>query len=103
MEHDTAFLFEHMSLVVALTEANSRHLRAESRRAGAEIELAGALAGSNGDGTSPNSAARIEQLRERLSEAESALRAIESDRERLGNALSCLDSRASRTTQRGSQ
>ena len=76
---------------------------AESRRAGAEIELACALACEERDGVSPEGTSHIEQLRERLGEAESALRAIESERERLVNELAQLDSRASSETQGGWQ
>ncbi|CAB3741241.1 hypothetical protein LMG24238_06736 [Paraburkholderia sediminicola] len=99
VERDAASLFERMRLVIALTEVNSRHLRGESRRAGAEIELACEAR----DGVSPEGTSHIEQLRERLGEVESALRAIESERERLANELARLDSRASSETQGGWQ
>lgn len=103
LERAASSLFERMRLIIALTEGNSRHLRGESRRAGAEIELACALAHEERDGVSAQGAAHIEQLRERLGEAESALRSIESDRERLANELANLDSRASSETQGGWQ
>jgi hypothetical protein len=103
VERDAASLFERMRLVIALTEVNSHHLRGESRRAGAEIELACALACETRDGVSPETTSHIEQLRERLGEAENALRAIESERERLANELARLDSRASSETQGGWQ
>lgn len=99
LKRDAASLFERMHLIIALTEVNSRHLRGESRRAGAEIELACALACLEHNGVSPEGAAHIEQLRERLGEAESELRAIESDRERLAKELTDLDSLASSGTQ----
>ncbi|MPW05349.1 hypothetical protein GCT19_06745 [Paraburkholderia sp. CNPSo 3155] len=99
LERDAASLFRRMHLVIALTEVNSRHLRGESRRAGAETELACALASEERDGVSPARAACIEQLRERLGEAECELRAIESARDRLENELAQLDSRASSGTQ----
>jgi hypothetical protein len=102
-ERDAASLFEHMRLVIALTEVNSHHLRGESRRAGAEIELACALACEECDGVSPEGTALIAQLRERFGEAESALRAIESERERLANELAQLDRRASSDTHGGWQ
>ena len=102
-ERDAASLFEHMRLVIALTEVNSHHLRGESRRAGAEIELACALACEECDGVSPEGTAHIAQLRERFGEAESALRAIESERERLANELAQLDRRASSDTHGGWQ
>jgi chromosome segregation ATPase len=98
VERDAASLFERMRLVIALTEVNSHHLRGESRRAGAEIELACALACEERDGVSPKGTAQIEQLRERLGEAESALREIESARERLANELAQLDRRTSPDT-----
>lgn len=103
VERDAASLFERMRLVIALTEVNSRHLRGESRRAGAEIELACALACETRDGVSSEAALQVEQLRERLGEVESALRAIESERERLANELAQLDGRASSETQGGWQ
>ncbi|QGZ59268.1 hypothetical protein FAZ97_27865 [Paraburkholderia acidiphila] len=103
MERDAASLFERMHLIIALTEVNSRHLRGESRRAGAEIELACALAGEERDGASPERAAHIEQLRGRFREAENALRAIESDRERLESDLARLDSRMTSGAQGGWQ
>ncbi|WP_233801510.1 hypothetical protein [Paraburkholderia sp. HP33-1] len=103
LERDAASLFERMHLVIALTEVNSRHLRGESRRAGAQIELACALASAERDGVSQEGAAYIEQLRERLDEAECALRAIESERDRLANELAHLDCRASSGAQGGWQ
>ncbi|WP_318229316.1 hypothetical protein [Paraburkholderia terrae] len=102
-ERNAASLFERMHLVIALTDVNSRHLSGESRRAGAEIELACALASEARDGVSPEGAALIEQLRERLDEADSALRAIESDRDRLANELARLDSQAPSDTQEARQ
>ncbi|WP_321964586.1 hypothetical protein [Paraburkholderia sp. J7] len=103
MERDAASLFDRMHLIIALTEVNSRHLRGESRRAGAEIELACALACEERDGASPEGAAHIEQLRGRFREAESALRAIESERDRLEGELGRLDSRMTSGTQGGWQ
>ncbi|WP_241496014.1 hypothetical protein [Paraburkholderia monticola] len=103
LERDAALQFERMRLVIALTEVNSRHLRAESRRAGADIELAWALAAEQRDGVSPEGTANIARLRERLDEAESGLREIESDRERLADELLRLESRASSGTQGGWQ
>jgi hypothetical protein len=103
MERASASLFERMHLIIALTEANSLHLRGENRRAGAEIELACALASAERDGVSQEGAALIEQLRERLGEAEGALRQIESDRDRLANQLARLDSRTSSGTPGGWQ
>jgi hypothetical protein len=82
-QQDVMPLFERMRLVIALTEVNSHHLRGESRRAGAEIELACALASEQRDGVSPDGTRNIAQLRERLSDAERALQAIESERARL--------------------
>ncbi|HKR41522.1 MAG TPA: hypothetical protein VJU59_17915 [Paraburkholderia sp.] len=102
-ERDAASLFERMQLVIALTEVNSRHLRGESRRAGADIELACALEREARDGVSSEGAAYIEQLRERLGEAECALRAIESDRDRLASELAHLEGRVSCGSQEGLQ
>jgi chromosome segregation ATPase len=103
VERDAAPLFERMRLVIALTEINSHHLRGESRRAGAEIELACALACAERDGVSPEETAQIEQLRERLGDAESALRKIESERERLANELAQLGNQAPPDAQGGWQ
>lgn len=90
-QQDAMRLFERMRLVIALTEVNSHHLRGESRRAGAEIELACALASEKRDGVSPDGTHNIAQLRERLSDAERALQAIESERTRLEDELVNLD------------
>jgi hypothetical protein len=84
-------LFERMRLVIALTEVNSRHLRGESRRAGAEIELACALAREKRDGPSPDGMRSVAQLREQLSDAERALQAIEFERALLEDELADLD------------
>lgn len=102
-ERNAALLFERMHLVIALTDVNSRHLSGESRRAGAEIELACALAIEARDGVSPEGATLIEQLRERLSAADSALRAIESDRDRLATELAHLDSQTPSDTREARQ
>ena len=61
-QQDAMRLFERMRLVIALTEVNSHHLRGESRRAGAEIELACALACEKRDGVSPDGTRNIAQL-----------------------------------------
>ncbi|NKJ45602.1 hypothetical protein CIC12_02335 [Burkholderia sp. SG-MS1] len=86
-------LSEHVQLVVALTQLNSDHLRGESRLAGAEIELAGALADSraSGENDTPERARHIAQLRERFDEAQRALRATEAQRTRLEEALNALN------------
>ncbi|MFM0034756.1 hypothetical protein [Paraburkholderia strydomiana] len=99
VERDAASASERMRLVIALTEVNSRHLRGESRRAGAEIELACALACEERDGVSQTGTADVEQLRERLSEAERTLLAIESEQQGLVDELARLDSRASTGSQ----
>lgn len=92
-------LFERMRLVIALTEVNSRHLRGESRRAGAEIELACALACEQRDGVSNDGTRDIAQLRERLSDAERELRSIEFERAQLESELANLDSTLSDSKQ----
>jgi septal ring factor EnvC (AmiA/AmiB activator) len=84
-------LFERMRLVIALTEVNSRHLRGESRRAGAEIELACALVSEKRDGASNDGTRDIAQLRARLSDAEHELRSIEFERAQLEGELANLD------------
>jgi hypothetical protein len=103
LEHDAASQFERMRLVIALTDVNSRHLRAESRRAGAEIELACAVACEQRDGVSAEGTANVAQLRERLDLAERELQAIESERDRLTDELVRLERRASSGTQGGWQ
>jgi hypothetical protein len=87
----TPLFFERMRLVIALTDINSRHLRGESRRAGAEIELACALEAGRRDGISAGAAQDIARLQARLSDAEHSLQAIESERTRLESELAEFD------------
>src|ERR1700730_6011995 len=86
---------ERVRLVIALTEVNSHHLRGESRRAGAEIELECAKACEKREGASPDRTRHIAELQERLTAAESALQAIESERDRLGGGLASFDTTVS--------
>jgi hypothetical protein len=82
---------ERVRLVIALTEVNSRYLRGENRCAGAEIELACALACEQREGATPDRTRDIAQLRERLSASENELLAIEAERDWLESALADFD------------
>jgi hypothetical protein len=86
---------ERVRLVIALTEVNSRYLRGENRCAGAEIELACALACEKHEGATPERTRDIAQLRERLSASESELLAIEAERDWLENELANFDTTGS--------
>lgn len=82
---------ERVRLVIALTQVNSDHLRGESRLAGAEIELEGALADCRAKGETPQATRHIALLRERLDDAQRSLRAREDERQQLEAALANLD------------
>ncbi|MDN7180990.1 hypothetical protein M0D69_23940 [Caballeronia sp. SEWSISQ10-4 2] len=82
---------ERVRLVIALTEVNSRYLRGENRCAGAEIELACALACEKREGATPDRTRDIAQLRERLRASENELLAIEAERDWLENELANFD------------
>jgi hypothetical protein len=82
---------ERVRLVIALTEVNSRYLRGENRCAGAEIELACALACEKREGVTPERTRDIAQLRERLSASGNELLAIEAERDWLENELANFD------------
>jgi hypothetical protein len=86
---------ERVRLVIALTEVNSRYLRGENRCAGAEIELACALACEKHEGATPDRTRDIAQLRERLSVSEKELQAIEAERDWLENELANFDTAGS--------
>ena len=86
---------ERVRLVIALTEVNSRYLRGENRCAGAEIELACALACEKREGTTPERTRDIAQLRVRLSAFETELMAVEAERDWLENALANFDTAGS--------
>ena len=82
---------ERVRLVIALTEVNSRYLRGENRCAGAEIELACALACEKREGATPDRTRDIAQLRARLDASENELLAIEAERDWLENELANFD------------
>jgi hypothetical protein len=82
---------ERVRLVIALTEVNSRYLRGENRCAGAEIELACALACEEREGATPDRTRDIAELRERLDASENELLAIEAERDWLENELANFD------------
>ena len=82
---------ERVRLVIALTEVNSRYLRGENRCAGAEIELACALACEKREGATPDRTRDIAELRERLDASENELLAIEAERDWLENELANFD------------
>ena len=77
--------------MIALTEVNSRHLRSETRRAGAEIELERALEDERHDGSSAALSSRIAELQSRLAAAHSEAEAIEDEREWLEQTLVHFD------------
>jgi septal ring factor EnvC (AmiA/AmiB activator) len=103
LQRNATPFFERMRLVIALTEVNSHHLRGESRRAGAEIELACAVACEKRDGVSSDRTRNIAQLRQYLYDAERALRAIESERAQLEAELANLDSATAHEKRGGGQ
>jgi hypothetical protein len=87
---------ERVRLVIALTQINSDHLRSESRLAGAEIELEGALAASSPETRTSQQWLDIELLREQLRDASEALRVLEAERARLMAALAEVEAAARR-------
>ena len=82
---------DRVRLVIALTEVNSRHLRSETRRAGAEIELERALEDQRAGGDSQLLVQRIAELQSRLALAQREARDIETEREWLEQALTHID------------
>jgi hypothetical protein len=94
-EQNSMLLPERVKLVIALTEVNSRYLRGENRCAGAEIELACALACEKRDGATPDRTRDIAQLRARMDASETELMAIEAERDWLENELASFDTPAS--------
>jgi hypothetical protein len=90
---DRGPLSERMRLVTALTEINSRHLKGEARRAGAEIALQEAIEAEARRGSGGADAARgsVAVLRLRLEEADNELRALEAERTRLDAELSAVE------------
>ena len=60
---------DRVRLVIALTEVNSRHLRSEARRGGAEIELERALEDERLHGPTPVLLARIAEMQARSDES----------------------------------
>jgi hypothetical protein len=94
-EQNSMLLPERVKLVIALTEVNSRYLRGENRCAGAEIELACALACEKRDGATPDRTRDIAQLRARLDASGTELMAIEAERDWLENELASFDTPAS--------
>jgi hypothetical protein len=89
---------ERIRLVIALTEVNSRYLRGENRCAGAEIELACALAYGKREGATTDHAMDIPRLQAQLNERNAELQAIEVERDWLENELVNFDSVESRNT-----
>jgi len=92
---------ERVRLVIALTQINSDHLRSQSRAAGVEIELEGALAASPPEARTSQQCLNIEMLRERLHEANESMRALEEERARLTAALADLEAAARRISEPG--
>ena len=88
---EAAAIPDRVRLVIALTEVNSRHLRSETRRAGAEIELERALEDQRRHGTSAALTARIVDLQGRFAIANGEAEAIEAERAWLEDALVHFD------------
>ena len=82
---------DRVRLVIALTEVNSRHLRSEARRGGAEIELERALEDERLQGPTPVLLARIAEMQSRMSAADAEARRIEAERDWLEQALTHFD------------
>jgi len=74
-------------LVAELVEINAMHLRAETRRAGADIELQGALE----QGSLLRGADTVGDLQQALSTAEAELEILEQQREELLAVLDALN------------
>lgn len=87
---------ERVRLVIELTRINSEHLRCESRLAGIEFELEGALAASEADARTSQQVLNIELLRDRLRDASEARRALEEQRARLMAELADKEAAARR-------
>jgi hypothetical protein len=90
---------ERVRLVIELTQVNSDHLLGKSRVAGIEIELEGALMAHPIGERTPQQTLNIELLRERLREANEALRDLEVERARLSLALADVEAAARRNAQ----
>jgi hypothetical protein len=88
-----AAMDERMRLIALLTEVNSRHLKGVARRAGAEIALQEGIEEAGREPSSSEAAARVAGLRREFAEAESAIDALEAERERLDGELAKLDAR----------
>ncbi|MDB5480459.1 MAG: hypothetical protein JWO83_1512 [Caulobacteraceae bacterium] len=85
---DRAFqLKEHLDIVAALTEINSRRLLTMGRRGGEAIELARAIEDRAAAGAGPAEDARIEALSHRLAATEAELEAMDREGGRLNVAL----------------
>lgn len=94
---------QRVRLVIALTEVNSRHLRAETRVAAADIELEHALqdrsAGAAGmDGCTMDE--RCEQLQQQHAAERRALQAIETERAWLEQELTDFDNETPKASRR---
>jgi len=80
-----------MRLVAALMDVNSRHLKGEARRAGAEVMLQQAVEAEAAGGARSAGAERVDLLRGRLAEAENELLALEAERARLDAELDAAE------------
>lgn len=80
-------LSEHLNIVAALTEINSRRLVTMGRRGGEAIELARAIEDRAAAGAGPGDDMRIEALRNRLAATEAELEAMDHEGARLNAAL----------------
>jgi hypothetical protein len=77
--------------VIALTEANSRHLSGQNRRFGLELVIARVLQDAEPADAPARLAEQLAMLREDLAAAEAALILIEEEQLRLYAALDALD------------
>jgi len=80
-------LSEHMDIVAALTEINSRRLLTMGRRGGEAIELARAIEDRAAAGAARGDDTTIEALRNRLAATEAELEAMDREGSRLHVAL----------------
>ena len=89
--------------MIALTEVNSRHLRAQTRVAAADIELERALQDCRegvADSDSPAMVERCERLQQQLSDTRNALEAIENERTWLEQELTDFDNDTPKASRR---
>lgn len=82
---------ERVRIVIALTEANSRHLSGQNRRFGLELVIARVREDAERADAPGGLAEQLAMLREDLASAEAALVLIEEEQLRLYAALDALN------------